>query len=198
MALMTDPLAANLFVIGIMFIGFAGYVLYRFIMKKQNTEVDSGFGIFLIGTGVYAAFYGLIYSVLWPAPMGGSYSILFGDPLALLGIVSILTGVIVLKKASLAFGGIFAFFAGIYAVVSGYGGYVLGMTKSPIALLLMYLGAGIGGIFVAPMVSTKNKTVVTVTAILVVIAFVGAALIALYTGYSAVGEHLAAFKKAVG
>ena len=62
----------------------------------------------------------------------------------------------------------------------------------------MYLGAGIGGIFVAPMVSTKNKTVVTVTGILVVIAFVGAALIALYTGYSAVGEHLAAFKNAAG
>ena len=50
MALMTDPLAANLFVIGIMFIGFAGYVLYRFIMKKQNTEVDSGFGKGLEGT----------------------------------------------------------------------------------------------------------------------------------------------------
>lgn len=158
--LFTDPLAANLFIIGIMFIGIAAYIFYRFFLGKEVEEIDSGFAYFLLGTGFYSVIYGLMYSILWPAPEGGSYSILFGDPLALFGFVSVFAGYTLLKKSHLGFVGVFAFFAGIYSIISGYEGYLLGMTKSPIAMFLMYLGTGFGGILVLPLTILKSKSII--------------------------------------
>lgn len=195
--LFTDPLAANLYVIGIMFFGFGAFAVYRFLLNKQSAEVDSGFAYFLIGTGVYSLIYGLLYSVIVPNPFTVAYGVLFGDPLVLLGVVSLFTGYIVLKRVSLGFASIFAFFAGIYAIISGVNGYRLGMS-SPLVLLLLYLGAGIGGLLVVPLTVTKNRTVIVITAILVAIAFFGAAALAIYTGSSAIGGHLVDFKSVKG
>jgi putative membrane protein len=197
--LFTDPLAANLFLIGMMFIGIAAYIFYRFFLGKENTEVDNGFAYFLLGTGLYSVIYGLMYSILWPAPEGGGYSILFGDPLALFGFVSVFAGFSIIKKANLGFVGIFGFFAGLYAIISGYEGYLLSMTRSPISMFLMYLGTGFGGIFVLPLTLLKPKSMITkIVAILALIAFVGAAIISFYTGASAIGGHMKSFAHAYG
>lgn len=197
--LFTDPLAANLYVIGIMFFGIAAYVFYGFFMKKENAQVDQGFAYFLLGTGFYALLYGLVYSILWPAPMGGAYNILFGDPLALFGLVSIFAGYTILKKSSLAFVGVFAFFAGLYAILSGVGGYNLHMTHSPIAMLLLYLAAGIGGILTVPIAVFRNTLSANKwIAILLIIAFLGAAILSFYIGSSAISEHMAGFAHSFG
>ena len=193
--LFTDPLAANLFVVGIMFFGFGAYAVYRFLLNKNNAEVNTGFAYFLIGTGAYALLYGLLYSIIVPTPFTVADGELFGDPLVFLGIVSIITGVVLIKHVSLSFASIFAFFAGIFGITYGVDGYKLGMS-SPLVLLLMYVGAGIGGILVVPLVLTPNRKVVTVTAILAAIAFFGVAVLTLYVGTTAIGGHLVDFAKA--
>ncbi|MEL9915133.1 MAG: DUF981 family protein [Thermoplasmatales archaeon] len=191
--LFTDPLAANLFIVGIMFFGFGTYAVYRFLLNKNNDGMDRSFSYFLLGTGAYSTLYGLLYSIIVPSPFTVAYGELFGDPLVFLGVVSIITGVIILKKGSMVFTSIFAFFAGIFGITYGVDGYRLGMS-SPLVLLLMYLGAGIGGILVAPMVLTNNRKLTAVAAILAAIAFFGVAILTIYVGTTAIGGHLVDFK----
>lgn len=193
--LMTDPLAANLYMVGIMFFAFGAYAIYRFLLHKQSAQVNSGFGYLLIGTGAYELLYGLLYSIIVPTPFSVAYGELFGDPQVFLGIVAIITGVIVLKNVSMSFASIFAFFGGIFGITYGVNGYNLGMSN-PLVLLLLYLGAGIGGILVVPLTVVPNKKVQSITAILVAIAFFGTAALALYTGTSAIGGHLVDFASA--
>ncbi len=192
MTVFSDPLAANLALIGTMFFGLAAFVVYRFFLGKDKEEVNQSFSYFLLGTGFYALIYGLFYSMLWPEPEGGSYSILFGDPLALFGLATLLAGAIIIKKGSLSFAGFFGFFAGIYSIVSGYEGYLLKMTQSPIAMFLLYLGAGVSGILVLPLVLTKNKWIAVLTAIVLVLT----GIVAFVIGIPAVGEHLSGFAHA--
>ncbi len=192
MTVFSDPLAANLAVLGIIFFGIGSYAIYKYFMNKNEGSFDQGFSYFLIGTGLYSLVYGLFYSLLWPEPEGGAYSILFGDPLVMLGIVELFTAYILLKNSNLYFTGLFGFFAGIYAIVSGYDGFLDGMTKSPTAMLLLYLGAGFTGILVFPLVLTKNRYLGLLTG---VIAFL-TAIMALIIGIPALGEHLIGFAHA--
>lgn len=193
--LFTDPLAANLYVVGIMFFAFGSYAVYRFLLNKNNPEVNTGFAYLAIGTGIYALFYGILYSVIVPTPFTVADGELFGDPMIILGVASIITGVIMIKRVSLAFLSIFTFFGGILGVTYGIDGYKLGMS-APLELLLMYLGAGIGGMLLVPLVIVPNKKVVAITAILVAIAFFAVAIETLYIGTSAIGGHLVDFAKA--
>ncbi len=192
MTVFSDPLAANLVVLGTIFLGLATYVFYRYFMGKEDENFDKSFSYFLLGTGFYALIYGLFYSMLWPEPEGGAYSILFGDPFLLLGLASLIAGYMILKKVSLTFAGIFGFFSGIYAIVSGYDGYLDNMTSSPIAMLLLYLGAGVTGILVLPLIVTKNKWL----AILVAVIMVLTGLLAFIIGFPAIGGHLKDFAHA--
>lgn len=192
MTVFSDPLAANLVVLGTIFIGLAVYVVYKYYMGGKNEEYDKSFSYFLIGTGFYALAYGLFYSMLWPMPEGGSYSILFGDPYVLLGLASIMGGFAILKNISLTFPGIFAFFSGIMAIVSGYEAYLLNMTRSPVGMLLLYLGAGLSAILILPLIFTKNKWLAVLVALIMVLT----AIMAFIIGFPAIGEHLESFAHA--
>jgi Predicted membrane protein len=83
-------------------------------------------------------------------------------------------------------------FSGIYAIVSGYDGYLDKMTNSPIAMLLLYLGAGISGILVLPLILTKNKWL----AILVAVIMVLTGILAFIIGFPSIGGHLKDFAHA--
>ena len=192
--LFTDPLAANLFVVGIMFDSFGSYAIYRFLLNRNKPEINAGFAYLLIATGIDALSYGVLYRVIVPSPFTVADGELFGDPMVILGVASILIGVLMNKKVSLAFAGIFTFFGGILGVIYAIQGYILGMS-SPLYILLLYLGAGIGGILTAPLVVLPNKRAVQVLAVLVAIAFLGVAILALIIGSTAIGGHLVDFAK---
>ncbi|MCL6002999.1 MAG: DUF981 domain-containing protein [Thermoplasmatales archaeon] len=192
--LFTDPLAANLFVVGIMFASFGSYAIYRFLFNRNKMEVNMGFAYLLVATGIYALFYGILYSVIVPSPFTVADGELFGDPMIILGVASILIGVLMNKKVSLAFAGIFTFFGGILGVIYAVEGYKLGMA-SPLYILLLYLGAGIGGMLTAPMVVLPNKKAVQVIAVLVAISFIGVAILSFVIGSTAIGGHLVDFAK---
>ncbi len=55
-------------------------------------------------------------------------SILFYDPLTILGFLAVFSGIFIIKEIDTIFIAIFALFAGIYAIISGVSGYELGMT----------------------------------------------------------------------
>ncbi len=192
MTVFSDPLAANLGVLGIIFFGIGSYAIYKYFMNKDNSSVNQGFAYFLFGTGFYSVIYGLFYSLLWPEPEGGAYSILFGDPLTLLGFVELFAGYTLLKNSDMFFVGLYGFFAGIYGIVSGYEGYLDGMTKSPLAMFLLYLGAGVTGLLVWPLVISRNKYI----GILVGIVAILTGIMALIIGLPAIGEHLTSFAHA--
>ncbi len=187
----SDPLAANLVLLGTVYIGIAAYVVFRYILGRESDEVSRSYGSFLTLTGAYATLYGLFYSILWPGPMTGAYNILFGDSLTLFGFLSLLSGWAILKKSNLYFVGIMAFFVGIYAIVSGVGAYNLSMTRARLVRLSLYLASGVSGLLVPVTIITKNKVV----SILLVITLVVAALSAFAIGFPAVPGHLAAFTK---
>lgn len=181
---MVNPLAANLVMLGGFFIGIATYVGMTFVARKQSEERDRAFSFFLMGMGAYSLFYGLFESTTWPFP--GGYSILFGDTYAILGFLAIASGFTILKKGNMEFIGIFAFFAGLYALMSGIAGYQLNLTRSPLDMFGMYLGAGGAGILLLPLVFTRNRII----AILVIIALVASGVLALITGLPAIKEHI--------
>ena len=187
----SDPLAANLVLLGTVYMGIAAYVGFRYILGRESDEVSRAYGSFLTLTGAYATIYGLFYSILWPGPMTGAYNILFGDSLTLFGFLALLSGWAILKKGSLYFVGIMAFFVGIYAIVSGVGAYQLSMTKAPLVMLSLYLASGVSGLLVPVTVITRNRIV----SILQVIVLVVAALSAFAIGFPAISGHLAAFAK---
>lgn len=223
-ALFTDPLAANLVIVGILLFGLAFYAAVKYVFRRELEGMDKSFGYFLLVIGGYLTIYGLFYSLLWPTPMSGAYNILFGDSMTVLGFVTILGGFSLARGLSLAFVSIFALFAGIYAAVSGFGGYADGMTQSPIGMLGMYLGAGVAGILMPVVYFTRAfgtmsatgvrnvaahgkdlashpstwLTVSQIFAILFVVSAVIGAAIAVYTGYSAIGDHLTGFAKVSG
>ncbi len=222
--LFTDPLASNLVFVGILLFGLAFYATVKYVFRRDLEGFDKSFGYFLLVIGGYFAIYGLFYSLLWPAPMTGAYNILFGDSMVVLGFISVLGGFSLVRGTSLAFVAIFAFFAGLYGLMSGTAGYADGMTKSPIAMLGMYMGAGVTGMLLPLVYFTRaygnlsasgvrkavsrGKDLAShpsvwlafsqIVAILFVISAVIGAAIAVYTGYSAIAEHLTSFAKVSG
>lgn len=192
MTVFSDPLAANLNVVGIIFFGIGMYSIFRYFMNRDSQQLNQSFAYFLLGTGLYSLIYGLFYSLLWPEPEGGAYSILFGDPLVMLGIVELFTAYSLIKSTDLLFTGLFGFFAGIYGIISGYDGYIDHMTNSPIAMFLLYLGAGVTGLLVWPLVISKNKYLALLVGIIAILT----GLMALIIGIPAVGEHLVDFAHA--
>ncbi len=190
--LFTDPLAANLFVLGTFFVGIIVYLLLM-IRNKENEKTNKSFGYFLVLSGIYFVLYGLFFSLLTPKPIGTSYSILFYDPLTILGFLAIFSGIVIIKNLDTIFIAIFAFFAGIYAIISGVSGYQLGMTKEPLALLGLYAASGLAGILFLPLNFSKK-----IPGIIIIILLVIAALLAFYIGGSAVYEHLQGFMNMSG
>lgn len=184
---MVNPLAANLVMLGGLFFGIATYIGITFVWRKQSEERDKAFSFFLLGLGFYSLFYGLFESTTWPFP--GGYSILFGDTYAVLGFLSVASGLTIWKKGNIEFIGIFAFFAGLYALFSGIAGYQLNLTKSPLDMFGMYLGAGGAGILMLPFAFTRNRII----GILIMIALVAGAVLALITGFSAIKEHIESY-----
>ncbi len=190
--LFTDPLAANLFVLGTFFVGLIVYLVY-FIRNKENEKLNRSFGYFLVLSGIYFIIYGVFFSLLTPKPIGTGYSILFYDPLTILGFLAVFSGIVIIKEIDTIFIAIFALFAGIYAIISGVSGYELGMTKEPLAMLGLYATSGLAGILFLPLKFSRK-----IPGIIIIVLLIVAAFLAFFIGGSAVYEHLQGFMNMSG
>ena len=127
----------------------------------------------------------------WPLP--GSYNIAFGETTTLFGVVFLATALALSQGWSLLPVSIYAFFAGVDAVLVGARILSLGLTKEPIMSAIGFITAGLGGVFAAPFfLWFKNNKTFRMLAALVLL--VTAALWAV-TFYGALWGHLESFSK---
>jgi putative membrane protein len=164
----------------------AGFV-YQGIGHSHAKQWIPGFGI----AGAIALVTGLHMTFTWP--IGGSYNIAFGETSILFGILLIGASVCLAMGWDLTSLGIYAFFAGLAAVVIGARIINLGLTKQPLVSGLGFILTGIGGVASAPTLlyfKTNRAWRMLGAAILL-----GAACIWAWTGYSAYWAHLEMFQK---
>ena len=153
-----DNLLYQLFAVGSVgvltfYIALSVYLAYRRSSRKGSrvdiTGILEGGMVPLTIIAVYLLISGVVGQLLWPLP--GAYNILFYDPMISLALVLLGFSWCVYKSKKLHYVGLFALLTGILTGVYGITGYMLGFTKSPIALLGMFGSFGIAGILAFPM-----------------------------------------------
>lgn len=161
------------------------YFVLKGIPAEDNKAFAAGFGI----VGLIAFLGGAYMSISWPLP--GSYNIAFGESTLLFGAVFLGAAFTLAKGWDLLPVSIYAFFAGVEALLVGIRIIDLGLTKSPLISGLGFILAGLGGIAAAPGLNLlkKNQTFRYIAAgVLMVISLFWA-----FTFYNSLWGHLESF-----
>jgi putative membrane protein len=159
--------------------------VYRGITAEDTRAYAAGFGV----VGLIAFLGGGYMAITWPLP--GSYNIAFGESTLLFGAVFLGTALALAKGWDLLPISVYAFFAGVYALVVGFRIISLGITKTPLISGLGFIGAGLGGITAGPLLTLvkKNQAIRVIAALFLL----GVALFWAYTFYNALWGHLESF-----
>ncbi len=133
-------------------------LLAYFVLKGITSEDNKGFAAGFAVVGLIALVGGAHMSLNWPLP--GSYNIGFGESTLLFGAVFLGAALAVAKGWDLMPISIYAFFAGIEALLVGIRIIDLGLTKSPLISGIGFILAGLGGVAAAPGLALlkKNQT----------------------------------------
>jgi putative membrane protein len=163
------------------------YYLFTGMDDKNQRPYAAGFGI----VGLLGLVLGLTLSFNWPLP--GSYNVGFGETTTLFGAVFLATGVALAMGWDLIPVTIYAFFAGVDAVIVGLRIVSLGLTKEPLVSGIGFVLAGLGGVFSFPFLKWfKGKKVLrTVGAVVVLVT----ALVWAFTFYGSLWGHMESFAK---
>jgi putative membrane protein len=164
----------------------AGFV-YQGAVHSNAKQWIPGFGV----AGAIALVTGLHMTFTWP--IGGSYNIAFGETSILFGILFVGTSIALAMGWDLLSLGIYAFFAGLAAVVIGVRLINLELTKLPLLSGLGFILTGLGGLAATPtlLYFKLNRT----WRILGTVILLAAAFIWAFTGYFAYWNHLEGFQK---
>ena len=163
------------------------YFIYSGIDAKDQRPFAAGFG----AVGLLGVVLGLTLTFTWPLP--GSYNIPFGETTTLFGVVFLATALALSKGWDLMPVAIYAFFAGVDAIVVGVRLISLNLTKEPIFSAIGFILAGLGGVLSAPFLAflKKNRTFRILAAAVVLIT----ALVWAFTFYNALWGHMESFAK---
>jgi putative membrane protein len=167
----------------------ASYV-YAGVTAEDKKPWAAGFTV----TGLIGVVTGLHMSLTWPLP--GSHNILFGEPTVLFGTLFLGAAIALWNEWKMLTVAIYAFFAGIVAVLLGVRVMSLGLTRSPVVAGLGYILSGLGGMLawvcclLEPRISLRTSTALRVIGGLVLL---GAAAIWAIIGYNAYWGHIESF-----
>lgn len=165
------------------------FLLAYYVYQAPGTDQKRwipGFGM----TGGIALATGL--HMIWTWPVIGSFNIAFGETTVLFGILFIGAALALAQGWELITVAIYAFFAGIVAIVVGLRTINLSLTQQPLLSGIGFILTGLGGVFAAPTLYLKtNRTWRLIGAIILI----AAALIWAFTGYLAYWVHLDTFQK---
>jgi putative membrane protein len=170
----------------------AGSVLLAYYIWRGLDDADQRpYAAAFFGVGLLALVAGLHLSFNWPLP--GSYNVGYGDTTTLFGIVFLSTGLALWNGWNLLPVAIYAFFAGIDAIIVGARILNLGLTKEPVISGVGFILAGLGGVAAAPffMWFRGNRTVRLLAAAVMVVT----AVIWAVTFYGALWGHMESFAK---
>lgn len=161
------------------------FLLACFVIKWPDTSDQKIWftGFFMVG--IIALISGLHMSWNWPLP--GSYNIAFGEMSVLFGIIFMGAGFSLFYGLSLVPVVIYAFFAGVAAVIIGFRILDLKMTREPFISGIGFILTGLSGML-APLYLRlwRNKTSRFIAAVVIIFA----AIIWLRAGYMAYWTHL--------
>jgi len=170
----------------------AGTVLLAYYIWKGIDQLDqrpyaAAFG----AVGLLGVVAGLQLSFTWPLP--GSFNVGYGDATTLFGIVFLGTALALSQGWDLLPMAIYAFFAGVDAVIVGLRILSLGLGQEPLIAAVGFVLSGLGGIFAAPFfMYFKNNKMVRYLAIAVLLI---AAAIWAVTFYNSLWAHMLSFGK---
>ncbi|EQD64316.1 membrane protein containing DUF981 [mine drainage metagenome] len=188
MATFIDPLTVML-----LSLGMSALLLALYYFKAGSGKKDMGslvVPVFVLG--LFNAISGFLMSFTWPLP--GSYNMLFGDPLLVLGLLMIAGSYMASKGTDVKVLSLLGFLLGIYLLVGTIGISQFGMEHGNnwITATGLYAFSFLAGIF-SPVLYLKpkgsNKYAYYFEAFLLIVVM----LIALLIGYMGLHEHLGAF-----
>jgi putative membrane protein len=163
------------------------YYLFTGMDAENQRPFAAGFGI----VGLVNLILGLVLSINWPLP--GSYNVGYGETTTLFGAVFLGAGLALAMGWDLIPVAIYAFFAGVDAVVVGIRIISLGLTKEPVVSGFGFVMAGLGGVLAFPFLMWfKHNKVLRVVAGLVVLA---TAVLWAITFYASLWSHMSDFAK---
>ncbi len=171
----------NLVVAFVLFALFMGRLIDR-----DPKKVVPGFLL----TGAIALLTGFRMIFTWPLP--GPYNFAYGEMTVLYGGIFFVAGLAVVFGWDLITLGIYAFFAGIVAVIIGVRILNLNLTNEPLLAAGGFILSGLAAIITLPALFFKEAKVLRV--ILAILLLVCAASWA-FTGYAAYWQHFDAFAK---
>ncbi|HSM82091.1 MAG TPA: DUF981 domain-containing protein [Nodosilinea sp.] len=168
----------------------AGLVLladfvYRGLDGANQKRWIPGFGL----VGAIALVTGLHMILTWPVP--GSFNISFGETTVLFGGLYVAAAIAIAQGWDLLTLAVYAFFAGLTAIVVGARIINLGQTQLPLVAGLGFILTGLGGVLAAPTLVylRNNKNWRTLGAVVLLVA----ALLWAIIGYRAYWGHLEGF-----
>lgn len=133
LTLMLISMTAGLFLLA--------YYVYRGLDDENTQRWVPGFAM----AGFIALVTGLHMCFTWP--LSGSFNIAFGEMSVLFGILFLGAALALWKGWEMPTVAIYAFFAGLAAVVVGARVINLGLTKRPLVSGIGFILSGLGGIF---------------------------------------------------
>jgi putative membrane protein len=164
-------------------------LLAYYIFKGVDTEDEKSFAAGFAIVGLIAFLGGAHMTFNWPLP--GSYNIGFGESTVLFGAVFLGAALAISQGWSLVPVAIYAFFAGVEALLVGLRIIDLGLTKSPLVSGIGFILAGAGGIAAAPGLGFLKKSqtfrYIAVASLVLVSVFWA------YTFYNSLWGHLDSF-----
>lgn len=164
-------------------------LLAFFILKGINSEDNKGYAAAFGMVGLIALLGGMQMTFNWPLP--GSYNIAYGESTLLFGAVFLGAALALAKGWDLMPISIYAFFAGVQALVIGLRIIDLPLSKHPVLTGIGFILAGLGGIAAAPGLNLlkKNQNFRYLAAAVLIIT----SLFWAYTFYSSLWAHLDSF-----
>lgn len=161
------------------------YYIFAGFTSEDQRPFAAGFGI----VGLLGVVLGLAMTFTWPLP--GSYNIGYGEATTLFGAVFLATAFALYHRWDLRPVAIFAFFAGVYAVIVGIRIISLNMTQEPLLSGVGFILAGLGGVLAFPILGLlKNKTF----RLLAALVLVATALLWAVTFYGSLWAHMESFQ----
>jgi len=123
-------------------------LLAYFVLKGITGENNKGFAPGFAVVGLIAVLGGAQMTFNWPLP--GSYNIAYGETTLLFGAVFLGAAIAVARGWDLMPISIYAFFAGVNAMVVGFRIIDLPLSKHPLLTGIGFILAGLGGVAAAP------------------------------------------------
>jgi putative membrane protein len=163
------------------------YYIWKGIDEKDQRPYAAAFGV----VGLVGVITGLVLSFTWPLP--GSYNVGYGDASTLFGTVFLGTALALSQGWDLIPMSIYAFFAGVDAVIVGIRIWTLNLGQEPLVAAIGFVLSGLGGVFSMPfLMYFKNNKLARYAAIAVLLL---AAAIWAVTFYESLWAHMLSFAK---